>query len=164
MGEDVEIAEKKKYGCDLCNTIPKTSRGRWWTGGEKDVCREPLPLLYTCHRCSGKFCHQHRLPETHDCSGIVFSSFDAGEDLKYNPPSFYESKKLHEISSHQSPPLTSKEVQIPSPTIPTQAVSSFMTETIEVVETLKPPLSVASATFSEKNESWFSKLKKKLRF
>ena len=36
------------------------------------MCNKPLDSLipYKCKRCGLYFCHQHRLPENHSCSGL----------------------------------------------------------------------------------------------
>ncbi|CAJ35527.1 AN1-type zinc finger domain-containing protein [Methanocella arvoryzae] len=36
-----------------------------------DICGETEPLLFTCKRCGGKYCGEHRLPEKHDCSSVI---------------------------------------------------------------------------------------------
>jgi membrane associated rhomboid family serine protease len=38
---------------------------------ECDYChfREPMP--FTCKFCGGSFCYNHRLPESHDCHGLI---------------------------------------------------------------------------------------------
>ncbi len=35
-----------------------------------DICGEQVSMPYQCHHCGGTFCGNHRLPESHDCSGL----------------------------------------------------------------------------------------------
>ncbi len=52
---------------------------------ECDYChfREPMP--FTCKFCGGSFCYDHRLPESHNCSGLTKLKERARESVKYNP-------------------------------------------------------------------------------
>lgn len=52
---------------------------------ECDYChfREPMP--FTCKFCGGSFCYNHRLPESHNCSGLIKLKERARESVKYNP-------------------------------------------------------------------------------
>ena len=34
-----------------------------------NYCLKPTPLPYRCSRCEGGYCHDHRLPEEHNCLG-----------------------------------------------------------------------------------------------
>jgi len=45
--------------------------------------REPMP--FTCKFCGGSFCYDHRLPESHNCHGLVKLKERARESVKYNP-------------------------------------------------------------------------------
>lgn len=35
-----------------------------------DICGEPLGMPYTCNECGGVHCHEHRLPENHNCQQL----------------------------------------------------------------------------------------------
>ncbi|MFH0905052.1 MAG: rhomboid family intramembrane serine protease [bacterium] len=52
---------------------------------ECDYChfREPMP--FTCKFCGGSFCYNHRLPESHNCPGLIKLKERARESVKYNP-------------------------------------------------------------------------------
>ncbi len=52
---------------------------------ECDYChfREPMP--FTCKFCGGSFCYNHRLPESHNCHGLVKLKERARESAKYYP-------------------------------------------------------------------------------
>jgi len=41
------------------------------TRGLCDLCKNPALMGFTCSYCSGYFCPDHRLPEKHNCLGIV---------------------------------------------------------------------------------------------
>jgi membrane associated rhomboid family serine protease len=50
-----------------------------------DVCGRQEDMPYSCHYCGGSYCAEHRLPETHDCSGLEdwddpSGVFDSGFD------------------------------------------------------------------------------------
>ena len=36
-----------------------------------EVCGEADSMPYTCSRCGDQFCVSHRLPESHDCTGLA---------------------------------------------------------------------------------------------
>jgi membrane associated rhomboid family serine protease len=50
---------------------------------ECDYChfREPMP--FTCKFCGGLFCYNHRLPESHNCPGLIKLKERARENAKY---------------------------------------------------------------------------------
>jgi membrane associated rhomboid family serine protease len=50
---------------------------------ECDYChfREPMP--FTCKFCGGSFCYNHRLPESHNCPGLIKLKERARESVKY---------------------------------------------------------------------------------
>ncbi|GFO97459.1 rhomboid family protein [groundwater metagenome] len=52
---------------------------------ECDYCgfRDPMP--FTCKFCGGAFCYNHRLPESHNCPGLVKLKERARESGKYYP-------------------------------------------------------------------------------
>ena len=58
--------------CDFCGEdIAKggNKKGSYYTGGTKDMYYKPIQLPFKCHRCNGTFCVDHRLPESHFCTG-----------------------------------------------------------------------------------------------
>ena len=40
------------------------------------VCGEESDLQYRCNYCDERFCKAHRLPENHDCTGLIFEKSD----------------------------------------------------------------------------------------
>ena len=68
--------------CDYCRNEIETVKHRQYTGGNFDVIKETVPLPFICKRCGGSFCADHRLPETHDCIGLVKNNkFYISDDL-----------------------------------------------------------------------------------
>lgn len=54
-----------------------------------DVCGKTVDLPYSCRRCGGTFCSEHRLPENHSCGGLddwndPSGVFDSGFDDSVN--------------------------------------------------------------------------------
>lgn len=54
-----------------------------------DICGEQVSMPYRCHHCGGTYCGDHRLPESHSCSGLQNWSdpggvFDSGFDDSVN--------------------------------------------------------------------------------
>ena len=50
-----------------------------------DVCGEEVSMPYHCRHCGGTYCAEHRLPESHDCTGLERwddsgAVFDSGFD------------------------------------------------------------------------------------
>jgi hypothetical protein len=50
-----------------------------------DVCGKTVDLPYSCRRCGGSYCSEHRLPENHSCAGLndwndPSGVFDSGFD------------------------------------------------------------------------------------
>lgn len=37
------------------------------------ICGENEGLAYTCNACGGKYCSEHRLPESHQCDGLSYT-------------------------------------------------------------------------------------------
>lgn len=69
--------------CDYCRNEIETAKHRQYTGGNFDVIKETVPLPFICRRCGGSFCADHRLPETHDCIGLLDNSkFHISDELK----------------------------------------------------------------------------------
>ncbi|MBW6470653.1 MAG: AN1-type zinc finger domain-containing protein [Methanosarcinaceae archaeon] len=55
--------------CDYCNQIGP-AKHRQHTGENLDVIEKTVSPSFTCRRCKGTFCADHRLPEMHDCIGL----------------------------------------------------------------------------------------------
>ena len=55
--------------CDYCINEIETAKHRQYAGGNFDVIKETVPLPFMCGRCGGLFCADHRLPESHLCTG-----------------------------------------------------------------------------------------------
>ncbi len=57
--------------CDYCGKeIESETSGRVGTiitGGNYDINSSPISLPFECHKCGGKYCSIHRLPEAHTC-------------------------------------------------------------------------------------------------
>lgn len=54
-----------------------------------DLCGEQVSMPYRCHHCGGTYCGDHRLPESHNCSGLQNWNdpggvFDSGFDDSVN--------------------------------------------------------------------------------
>jgi len=54
-----------------------------------EVCGRDVDLPYSCRRCGGEYCSEHRLPENHSCSGLnewndPDGVFDSGFDDSVN--------------------------------------------------------------------------------
>jgi Predicted nucleic acid binding protein containing the AN1-type Zn-finger len=50
-----------------------------------DLCGEEVNMPYQCRHCGGTYCAEHRLPESHDCTGLEHwddsgAVFDSGFD------------------------------------------------------------------------------------
>ena len=56
--------------CDYCGNQNGLAKNRQHTGENVDVIKKNAPSSFTCRRCKGTFCADHRLPETHDCVGL----------------------------------------------------------------------------------------------
>ena len=69
--------------CDYCGNQIEPAKHRHYTGGKFDIVKEIVPLPFTCRRCGGTFCADHRLPEFHDCISLLKSSkFYISAELK----------------------------------------------------------------------------------
>jgi AN1-like Zinc finger len=49
-----------------------------------DYCGDDFSMLFHCHRCGGKFCVEHHLPESHECP-IIWISEAKYESVKQSP-------------------------------------------------------------------------------
>ena len=56
--------------CDYCGDEIGSGNHRQYTGENLDVTKKTVPPSFTCRRCRGTFCADHRLPEKHDCTGL----------------------------------------------------------------------------------------------
>ncbi|MGP8330111.1 MAG: AN1-type zinc finger domain-containing protein [Methanosarcinaceae archaeon] len=70
-----EVAEQNTntIRCDFCGeNIAKGGNKKWssYSGRTKDIFYKPIQLPFKCHRCNGTFCVDHRLPESHFCTGL----------------------------------------------------------------------------------------------
>ena len=71
---------------------------------ECDYCKFRDPMPFVCKFCGGTFCYNHRLPESHNCPGLLKLKERARETGKYYPyhkPQIVKIKKpstLHPIS------------------------------------------------------------------
>lgn len=69
---------------------------------ECDYCgfRDPLP--FTCKFCGRTYCYNHRLPESHDCSGLASYKErvrDNGKLYKYEPELIVKKQSGHRFNS-----------------------------------------------------------------
>ncbi len=53
---------------------------------ECDYCSFRDPMPFNCKFCGGSFCYNHRLPESHNCPGLVQLKERVRESGKYNFP------------------------------------------------------------------------------
>lgn len=71
-----------------------------------DRCsRKPDGIAYTCGRCSGRFCEDHRLPEAHQCPAI---SAEKARQLSGAEPWFKDEFRLSNVEDKE-PAATSRE-------------------------------------------------------
>lgn len=66
---------------------------------ECDRCgREPDGIAYTCERCGGRFCEDHRLPEAHQCPAI---SAEKARQLGGSEPWFKDEFRLSNVEQER---------------------------------------------------------------
>jgi len=87
--------------CDFCGEdISKcgNKKGKYYTGGTKDINYKPIQLPFKCHRCKGTFCVNHRLPESHRCTGSYRKHIQYSVDKKTSQESYvYHEHQRHSV-------------------------------------------------------------------
>jgi uncharacterized protein YkwD len=80
---------------------------------ECEVCGSTLRMEYTCERCDGTYCSEHRLPETHDCPPVPTGGSERWFSEKFENTD--ETRRRSHTSEHtsaedasSSPPDTGK--------------------------------------------------------
>lgn len=73
-----------------------------------EVCGRDVDLPYSCRRCGGDYCAEHRLPENHDCPGLnewndPKGVFDSGFDGSVNGDSGGSSSVLDRLTRTGGP-------------------------------------------------------------
>ncbi len=67
-----------------------------------DYCGFNDPLPFTCKFCGRTFCYNHRLPESHDCSGLVVYKErvrDSGKLYQYGPELIAKNQHGHRFNA-----------------------------------------------------------------
>jgi len=56
--------------CNYCENQTESAKHSQCTDENLDIIKKTVSRSFTCRRCKGTFCADHRLPETHDCIGL----------------------------------------------------------------------------------------------
>ena len=89
--------------CDFCGEdISKcgNKKGKYYTGGTKDINYMPIQLPFKCHRCKGTFCVKHRLPESHLCTAPYRKHNQYTIDKKTSSKSHIYADSYHKHKRH----------------------------------------------------------------
>ncbi|AKB85149.1 AN1-type zinc finger domain-containing protein [Methanococcoides methylutens] len=100
-----------KNKCFLCGKTPGIKKGqvRHHTGGKMDIIQDTYQFLFKCNFCGNSYCEDHRLPEQHNCIGLLMKG---GIPKPTKSPSMMSSTvivepviKKKEKASNNSPPV-----------------------------------------------------------